>query len=140
MCPLRDESGAPAGSNLVVPRGVVRGQTDTRPPCPNDTVCEHVVPPFSLAFLVLSKSSGIPQTFLMTSCADLVYSVFRSFDGSERTGNGQSHGARGWSHPAWAWHDQWEEGRGEGFLPFWGPDGARVGVSGREARDPVLTP
>jgi len=86
MCPLRDEGGAPAGSTLIVPRGVVRGQTDTLPPFPGETVCEHVVPPFSLAFLVLSRSSGIPQTFLMTSCADLVYSVSRSRDGSERTG------------------------------------------------------
>ena len=43
-------------------------------------------------------------------------------------------------HPACAWHDQWEEGRGDGLLPFWGPDGARVGESVREARDPVLTP
>ena len=100
---------------------------DTRPPFPGETVCEHVVPPFSLAFLVLSRSSGIPQIFLMTSCADLVYSVSRSLDGSERTGNGQGHGARGWSYPVCAWHDQWEDGQWEGCLPFWGPDGTRVG-------------
>jgi len=43
-------------------------------------------------------------------------------------------------HPACAWHDQWEDGRWDGVLPFLGPDGARVGESVREARDPVLTP